>query len=86
MLLLLGKWEALVQALCGEAAAAAAAAGARQCPEEQTPSRRAGRYKRSISISVKKKRTTFRSFLAGFITGRDLREALWNKALDAAVV
>lgn len=84
MLLLLGKWEALVQALCGEAAAAAA--GARQCPEEQTPSRRAGRYKRSISISVKKKRTTFRSFLAGFITGRDLREALWNKALDAAVV
>lgn len=83
MLLLLGKWEALVRALCGEAAAAA---GARQCPEEQTPSRRAGRYQRSISISIKKKRTTFRSFLAGFITGRDLREALWNKALDAAVV
>lgn len=52
--------------------------------EEQTPGRRAGRYKHSISIDIKKEnKTTFRSFLPGLSTaGIYVR----NKAWDAAVV
>lgn len=58
MLLLLGKWEALLQALCSEAAAAAGEANPAFGGTNTA-------FQWILNRKIKKKKSTFRSFLAG---------------------